>query len=325
MRISCSATNTTMGSAPSTPNQDSRQTNDPWWPIENQNLTLNHSPLLAATVQSQLLVVNAGIESGQRSNSNTAADVNSTINHECRSVNNWPSHTESASGNNNLSFAMENENERSASIDSDNAESESSEVNEPRSSMATVVDRGDVMRDAESRRVSREERINKNLEQFKWELGIKREKRQNAIADLRNQIVMLRKQLDDEKALNRQLMNGQNPIDVRDIADVCNDSEGRRVDISNAVSDTTVKTEITLKGELAESQFALQLANADILSLNTELTSTRRHVTSLKDVIVVTKQMVQIREDQLAKVSSLLVIYAQLSTSITFFWLLWCR
>lgn len=279
-----------MGSVPSTPDQDSRQTNDPWWPVENQNLTLNHSPLLAAASPTTTTAVDA--EEGHRSNLEATTN-NSTINNEPQLI-----------ANNEL-FDMENDSSSSDCIDGGDQLNEGSVAKGPRSSaLKDNISDGDY----ERRRGSREERINQSLEEFKEELRIKREKRQNAITDLRNEIATLRQQLIDEKALNRRLMIERNvnyndstehSVDTHDV-DLAVEAMRTNDEI---VSDVPSNNEIAIKAELSAAQYALQLANAEILSLNTELTGTRRQVTSLKDVVAVTKQMVQIREDQLDKVS----------------------
>uniref|UniRef100_A0A182IW69 Uncharacterized protein n=1 Tax=Anopheles atroparvus TaxID=41427 RepID=A0A182IW69_ANOAO len=53
-----------------------------------------------------------------------------------------------------------------------------------------------------------------------------------------------------------------------------------------------------LKAELAESQFQLQIAQAEVLSLQTDVGQLRNQVRTLKDVIKAGKEIIAIREDQ---------------------------
>lgn len=310
-----------MGSAPSTPNEDSRQTNDPWWPIENQNLALNHtsnSNLLATpttTYTRTLSTRRDTIAEGHRSNSVATVDISSTINNNTSS-----SHL----NNTRICINNNNNNTECSAVESDCNNQRRPRPSRPSDLLLfdmentdgrteSSVDHGDDSHagNAERRRASREERINQNLEEFKEELRVKREKRQNAIADLRNEITTLRQQLADERALNRQLKNSARSSDGTNSsmpASTTDIDDNGQVTPNNDSPSQTNSDGITLKTELAEAQFALQLANAEILSLNTELTGTRRQVTSLKDVVAVTKQMVQIREDQLAKVCNIYTI-----------------
>ncbi|XP_050076629.1 restin homolog [Anopheles maculipalpis] len=54
----------------------------------------------------------------------------------------------------------------------------------------------------------------------------------------------------------------------------------------------------TLKAELAETQFRLQISQAEALSLQTDVDQLRNQVKSLKDVIKAGKEIIAIREDQ---------------------------
>uniref|UniRef100_A0A182KFX1 Uncharacterized protein n=1 Tax=Anopheles christyi TaxID=43041 RepID=A0A182KFX1_9DIPT len=54
----------------------------------------------------------------------------------------------------------------------------------------------------------------------------------------------------------------------------------------------------TLKAELAETQFRLQISQAEALSLQTDVDQLRNQVKSLKDVIKAGKEIISIREDQ---------------------------
>lgn len=58
----------------------------------------------------------------------------------------------------------------------------------------------------------------------------------------------------------------------------------------------------TLKAELAETQFRLQISQAEALSLQTDVDQLRNQVKSLKDVIKAGKEIIAIREDQVEQV-----------------------
>lgn len=313
-----------MGSVPSTPNQAS--SNDPWWPIENQNLTLNHSPLLSAMDD----------EEGQRNANTLVNDRGENDDEQQQQQHTSMTLNVDTVTNDEFQFNMENENENESEnvmcFDESNVTSEcvDQQPNESRSNSSEPLN-------VEQREKNREQ----SLEEFKEELRVKREKRQSAIADLRNEISSLRQQLADEKDINRKLINEKNITREqqqhqqqqqreRDLQQErqqksydTNDNEGvdvvasthndRDDDVDNG---TPFENKgIVLQAELSEAQFSLQIANAEILTLNSELSGTRRQVTSLKDVVAVTKQMVEIREEQLVKVSHF-CIYAFLPENI---------
>lgn len=227
-----------MGSAPSTPQRNG--SDDPWWPIENQNLTLNPDD-----------------------SASNMAEQNSEI----------------ESDGNQADFRDEN---KITASDDDREE------NIVKSDEVTTANE---MCEGVSIDVTRPDKENQSLEEFKEELRVKREKRQNAIAELRNEITSLRSQLAAEKALNQQLIDEKNCIRHND-NDAIDASHSINADQSNM-----------LRIELADVQLALQTANSEILRLTSELAGTRRQVNALKDVIAASKEMVEIREAQLHQVS----------------------
>lgn len=132
---------------------------------------------------------------------------------------------------------------------------------------------------------------NQTLEEFKEELRIKRELRKCAISELRNEMSNLRHELAQEKALNKKLM-----AEKRDC----------RCFMTNRETETTEDqinlNASALRTQLSAVQYSLQLANAEILSLTMELSVTKRQTQSLKDVVAATKQMLEIRENELNQV-----------------------
>lgn len=170
-----------------------------------------------------------------------------------------------------------------------------------------------------------------SLAEFKEELRVKREQRISAIADLKNEVIKLRQDLAAEREISRQLRESQysistnpedqgtdptlvehtvsaqeptqidaTPLQMASTEDAAHSPDEPSVDCVDA---TTVATTTTaLRTQLSDANHELQLANAENLALATELTITQRQVKSLKEVIVVTKEMVAIRESQLEQV-----------------------
>lgn len=108
-----------------------------------------------------------------------------------------------------------------------------------------------------------------SLEDFKEKFEVKREQRKLVISALKNEIQSLRDQLKNERE-------------------------------TNGTSD--------LRKELGNVYHDLQLANAEILSLREELDVTKNQVNSLKEVQVVSKQMLQLREDQVTQVIITIIV-----------------
>lgn len=234
-----------MGSVPSTPDA----TDDPWWPIENQNFSLDQSPLLNVV-------------------------------------------------------AMDRQGQSAAAIDEIDENCEISEVDhsenvnsESPSDISSVSDNKNKEENAE--------RKEQTLEEFKEELRIKREQRQNAIGDLRNEITSLRQQLSEEKEVNRRLKQERMCGTSGNSESV--ETEEILEDIATAIAENVEpevpSSNITLKRELANVQLSLQLANSEILSLQAELSVRQKQTDTLKEVNTVSKQMIKIREDQLNQVN----------------------
>lgn len=239
-----------MGSAQSTPHRDG--SDDPWWPIENQNLTLNPNESVAAMAEQQ--------------------------------------HSDFRGNANPTDFGTQNDenvicDEKDSIVRSD-AVVEVTSANETCEGVCVGV--------------STQEKENQTLEEFKAELREKREKRQNAIAELRNEISTLRNQLAAEKAFNQQLIDEKNCISRNN--DVQRDGDVDDVD-SSRNTDRAQSNDHSLRIQLADVQLSLQTANGEVLRLTSELAVTKKQVSALKDVIAASKEMVEIREAQLQQVS----------------------
>ena len=304
-----------MGSLPSTPTREGtndNNNNNVWWQIENQNLTLNSSPILIMAEQQQ-----QGHSIGPDQNDRQSA-VNSDKSENVENV-------------------LVN-----ASVSQENSES----ANEA-DQCDHFIEIESVESTSKNKLCSNVSKENKEqtLEEFKEDLRLKREQRRSIVSDLRDELTTLRQQLAEERAANCSLRkiceNKENfaatltAFDDADNLIKCESLDNDGVDpankennINNVVStidhqqndgdddndDNSEEAqciiynkrhnEIALKTELANCQLSLQLANADVLSLTSELDVTRKQVVSLKEVIGVSKQMVEIRENQLVQVSN---------------------
>lgn len=253
-----------MGSTPSTPNRDSGD--DPWWPIENQNLDLNP---------------------------NEMDPTNS------RNLNRIEEQADEIDGS-----ATSNSNTRNTSSDE---ESKQSLENIPNTMDEISSDIEIVVPDSSAESKSSETKCShrqQSLDEFKEELRIKREKRTNAIAELRNEITSLRRQLADEKEITKQLKQERNS---RNLCQICNSIYDSLENIENSVQPNFEMngSNITLRSQLAELQFSLQNANAEILTLTSELAATKKQAKSLKEVIAASKEIIEIRETELTQVTKI--------------------
>lgn len=263
-----------MGSTPSTPNRESSDTNSasdsPWWQIENQILELNPNRMDAS-----------------------------------------PDDPNSSSNRSEPDQQQATPNEETETLISDHFECESASANEDKM-------HDDVASNESSENGATTNERQQSLEEFKEELRIKRELRTNAIAELRNELSSLRRQLAHEKEINKQLIEERR--DRQSLCEICssiykslehnndddvdngvngNSNSAATAAVATAESQTTT---ITLRTHLAEVQFALQNANAEILRISGELTATRQQAKSLKEVIAVSKEMLEIRETELSQV-----------------------
>ncbi|XP_055296394.1 putative leucine-rich repeat-containing protein DDB_G0290503 [Sitodiplosis mosellana] len=254
-----------MGSTPSTPVRD--RSDDPWWPIENQILDLNPNAM----------------DTPNNSNTNSVEEQRTLPEKsEPLSNNSEKNHVDESNSIENISGSFEELSKSDIEIES-SAESSANATN------------------SETERVQQRQQ---SLEEFKEELRIKREMRTNAISELRNEISSLRKQLADEKELTKQLKETQNKENLCNICgSIYNSLEcTAQANIATAVAST--ESNITLRSQLAELQFSLQNANAEILTLSSELAATKKQAKSLKEVIAASKEIIEIRETELTQLKT---------------------
>uniref|UniRef100_A0A6P4F9A9 Early endosome antigen 1 n=1 Tax=Drosophila rhopaloa TaxID=1041015 RepID=A0A6P4F9A9_DRORH len=136
-----------------------------------------------------------------------------------------------------------------------------------------------------------------SLEEFREELRQKREVRQNAVQDLRDEIVSLKKQLAMEKSKNRSKDEGaENGVQVQSENTAISGSQDSDPDDENPSSRSR-----HANIELASAQLALQQAQSENFSLRGEVQVIQRQVGTLKEVISCCKQMLSVKEEQCAQ------------------------
>lgn len=149
--------------------------------------------------------------------------------------------------------------------------------------------------DSEEDEEMRKEKQKKVMDEFRKELNEKRELRQKCVQNLREELSHLREELSSEKLINEKL---------RGTISLHGDSK---------TIDNLYNENIKIKSEMAELQHNLQAANAENLTVTSELHATRDHVRSLKAVIVATKEMLSIREEQVNQVCLKLLLILRIS------------
>ncbi|XP_030383453.1 putative ciliary rootlet coiled-coil protein 2 [Scaptodrosophila lebanonensis] len=153
------------------------------------------------------------------------------------------------------------------------------------------------------------------LEEFKEELRGRRLARQTAVQDLREELHSLRKQLATSQAEAQRLRKCQNLAEQSENRDEdasnadarhYDDDADNNVDVIEAEAEAAMDSDDEnpiqrsrhANIELANAQLALQLANADNLSLRSELDVVQKQVGTLKEVISCCKQMLSVKEEQ---------------------------
>lgn len=131
------------------------------------------------------------------------------------------------------------------------------------------------------------------------------ERRESVLSGLRVKMSNLRTQNDVLKKIIED--NNLNHL----IVDLHLDSENvivDEVDNSSDLAEGETQPEVAeseivrLRRELSDTQLDLQTANGDLLSLRDELDKTRTHCQTLKEVNRITKELVQIRDQEAVQV-----------------------
>lgn len=162
----------------------------------------------------------------------------------------------------------------------------------------------------------REARSNEDkLDEFRQELARKHEKRRQIIAekrkemqDMRDELLKQRKENEELKKMLRRRSNSE-----ENETEIVKENEGLRKEVEELRSQLTKSEELAqknneLRSSIAELQKELQLVNSEVVNFEKERSDYKLHVTALKDVVKVSKQMLQIRENQIKEVSIVYVI-----------------
>lgn len=176
-------------------------------------------------------------------------------------------------------------------------------------------------RKTENTSVMEEERsapVKKNddkLDEFRQELARKHEKRRQLIAEKRKEMQDLRDEVLKQKQENENL---RRLLEQRtDVSTTPNSEQLQRENEELKKKVIELRTELIkseilseknnqLRSDIAKLQEELQSVNAEVVGFEKERFDYQTHVTALKDVIRVSKQMLVIREQQLTDVSTYL-------------------
>uniref|UniRef100_A0A0A1XPZ9 Uncharacterized protein n=1 Tax=Zeugodacus cucurbitae TaxID=28588 RepID=A0A0A1XPZ9_ZEUCU len=271
-----------------------------WWEVENGDLILDLVPNIDAASHSESENVN-------NNNSNHTSELSTDFvallkSGETVNVTLLANNTNTSDGSADSAIA-ENIAEATSSLHKQLTEKTQADiVLEVENNDATTYNSPDYSHDptiAPSQAAAREQ----TLEEFKEELRIKRLTRQTAVQDLRDEIATLRRQLAEEQELTRRLRrNNAVEVSSTDVEPSSVDEEGAIGGTTNAEPDSDDEDPQS-RGrhaniELANAQLALQMANAENLSLRTEMGVVQKQVGTLKEVIACCKQMLNVKEEQ---------------------------
>lgn len=155
------------------------------------------------------------------------------------------------------------------------------------------------------------------LDEFRQDFARKHEKRRQLIAEKRKEMQDLRLELLRQKKENEKLreslnaksseINPSTEIDQQLIENLKqeNDEMKRKiVELQTELfrSETIAQKNNELRCSITELQRELQSLNAEVVNFEKERQDYQTHVTALKDVIKVSKEMLRIRESQLNEV-----------------------
>ncbi|KAJ0176058.1 hypothetical protein K1T71_008232 [Dendrolimus kikuchii] len=190
----------------------------------------------------------------------------------------------------------------------DNAESESETTNSME--CTREEDSNEENQLSENSKEERAKAKERDMEEFKKQLEIKRVQRREILARHRAEKDALEKTLQSERLSklelyesNKQLRNllTKNNINIPEDLQACREN----TELTDAVVHIREEFEKIkennnkLRKDLTESNSALQNAYSDIADLNAQNTESMKQIHALKEVITVSKTMINLREDQL--------------------------
>ncbi|XP_054742586.1 uncharacterized protein LOC129247477 [Anastrepha obliqua] len=271
-----------------------------WWEVENGDLILDLVPNVDTQSESENINQNNNNSNASSNNNELSADFASLLKRD---------------ENVNATFIANNTNAIECSVDQAIAEGidEASGCKKPRTGGETLEDSNATYRTLDSHDSPAPNNAataaaaaaavhEQTLEEFKEELRIKRLARQTAVQNLRDEIATLRRQLAEEQELTRRLRRNDAVELLSTDVDVSVAEEEGAIGGASAEPDADDEDPQS-RGrhaniELANAQLALQMANAENLSLRTELGVVQKQVGTLKEVIACCKQMLSVKEEQ---------------------------
>lgn len=153
----------------------------------------------------------------------------------------------------------------------------------------------------------------RKLEEFKLELTRKREKRKQIISGKSKEMEELREEIqrlrEENEALRRVQHEGQDDSDSAfEIDRLRQENETFKMLVHEKSrllqeSEKIIEKNRELRIETVKMQQELQRLNGEMLNFEKERQDYKAHVVALKDVIAVSKHMLQIRETELTEVS----------------------
>lgn len=154
------------------------------------------------------------------------------------------------------------------------------------------------------------------MDEFKKQLSIKREQRKQILARHRAEKEKLEKSLEEEKRARHEMYKNNRMLRellIRNNIEIPEDlrASDEISDLAGAIATMTEEFEKLksnnnkLRRELAEANVSLQNAYSDIADLNGQNTESMKHINALKEVIAVSKTMINLREQQLNEVSNI--------------------
>lgn len=164
----------------------------------------------------------------------------------------------------------------------------------------------------------------RKLDEFKLELARKREKRKEIIQqkskemeELREEVVRLREENEALRRVQKESSGVQNCDSEFQIQQLKEENETLKLIVSEKgrlliESEKIIQKNRELRVESAQMQEELQRLNNEMLNFEKQRADYKAHVVALKDVIAVSKNMLQIRETELTQVSRLRCFFLDL-------------
>lgn len=162
----------------------------------------------------------------------------------------------------------------------------------------------------------REARSNEDkLDEFRQELARKHEKRRQIIAEKRKEMQDMRDELLKQRKENEELKKTlrRRSNDEENESEIVKENDCLKMEVEELRSQLTKSYDLAqknneLRTSIAELQKELQLVNSEVVNFEKERSDYKLHVTALKDVVRVSKEMLQIRENQIKEVSKTIAI-----------------